>query len=247
MPEEIGSTLENLENVNLKEYGDLKIYHGEFKKKVQNYESVYITLAWSGWGKVSAARAITRILAGTNKIDFIIFTGVAGAANNNLNQWDILIANEIIQHDMDARPIFEKFVLPPLKKAKLKSDLFLKNWILSSLSKSVKKGNLTKFGHIKTGLIATGDSFISDESVIKRLKDELPNLEAIEMEGGAVAQVAEQEGVPWAVLRVISDSADSNSKIDFETFLKEYVLNSWEILDCLIKNIPQIPIEKSHL
>ena len=192
MPEEIGSTIENLENLTLEEYGDLKIYYGKLKKKVQNYESVFITLAWSGWGKVSAARAITRILSGRYKIDLIIFTGVAGAANRTLSQWDIVIANEVIQHDMDARPIFEKFVLPPLKKAKLESNSFLKNWFFSSLIKSLNNGDLSKFGHIKKGLIATGDSFISDESVIKRLKDELPNLEAIEMEGGSVAQVAEQ-------------------------------------------------------
>ena len=61
----------------------------------------------------------------------------------------------------------------------------------------MKNGHLTKFGHIKKGLIATGDSFISDESLIKSLKEELPNSEAIEMEGGASAQVAEQEGIPW--------------------------------------------------
>ena len=101
-----------------------------------------------------------------------------------------------------------KFVLPPLKKAKLKSDTFLNNWIYNSLSRSVKNGNLNRFGLIKKGLIATGDSFISEESEIKRLIEELPNLEAIEMEGGAVAQVAEQEGIPWVVVRVISDSAD---------------------------------------
>ena len=127
MPEEIGSTIDNLENVTLKEYGDLKIYYGKLKKKVSNYESVYITLAWSGWGKVSAARAITRILAGKYKIDLIIFTGVAGAANKNLSQWDIIIASEVIQHDMDARPIFEKFVLPPLKKAKLELEKIVSN------------------------------------------------------------------------------------------------------------------------
>lgn len=240
MPEEIGSTIENLENVTFKEYGDLKIYHGKLKKKVKNYESVYITLAWSGWGKVSAARAITRILAGTNKIDLIIFTGVAGAANKNLTQWDIVIANEVIQHDMDARPIFKKFVLPPLKKARLKSNNFLKDWIFSSLTQSLKNGNLVGFGNIKMGLIATGDSFISDESVIKSLKDQLPDLEAIEMEGGAVAQVAEQEGIPWAIVRVISDGADSNSEMDFDQFLKDYVLSSWKLLDSLLQDIPKI-------
>ena len=241
MPEEIGSTLENMENITTSTYGDLTIYYGKLKRHVPNYKSVYITLAWSGWGKVSAARAITRILAGENKIDLIIFTGVAGAANKKLCQWDIVIANEIIQHDMDARPIFEKFVLPPLKKSKLKSDNFLKDWITSSLTKNIKNGHLTRFGNIKEGLIATGDLFISDEKVIKRLKDEIPNLEAIEMEGGAVAQVAEQENVPWVVIRVISDSADSNSVMDFDLFLKDYVLNSWDILDCILQNIPKMP------
>ena len=241
MPEEVISTIENLENLTLKKFGDLKIYHGKLKKKVKNYDSVYITLAWSGWGKVSAARAITRILAGTNQIDLIIFTGVAGAANNNLSQWDIVIANEIIQHDMDARPIFEKFVLPPLKKARLESDTFLVNWIYDSLSKSIKNGNLNKFGLIKKGLIATGDSFISEESVIKRLKYELPDLQAIEMEGGAVAQVAEQEGIPWVIVRVISDNADDNSAKDFDQFLKDYVLSSWKLIDCFLQDIPKFP------
>ena len=241
MPEEIGSTIDNLENVTLTEYGDLKIYYGKLKKKVTNYESIYITLAWSGWGKVSAARAITRILAGTNKIDLIIFTGVAGAANKSLKQWDIVIANEVIQHDMDARPIFEKFVLPLLNKAKLKSDDFFMNWIFNSLKKSLINGKLTRFGNIKKGLIATGDSFISDEGVINRLKDELPDLEAIEMEGGSVAQVAEQEGVPWIILRVISDSADSDSEIDFDRFLKDYVLSSWKLIECFLQDIPKMP------
>jgi len=242
MPEEIGSTLDNLENVTLTEYGDLKIYNGKLKIKVLNYDYVYITMAWSGWGKVSAARAITRILAGINKIDLIIFTGVAGAINKSLNQWDIVIANEIIQHDMDARPIFEKFVLPPLKKAKLESNIFFRNWIFSALSEGIKNGNLSRFGRIKKGLIATGDSFISDASVIKRLTNELPNLEAVEMEGGAVAQVAEQEGIPWVIVRVISDGADSNSEIDFDQFLKNYVLSSWNLLECILKDIPVLPI-----
>jgi len=240
MPEEVGSAIENLENVTFKEYGDLKIYYGRLKKKVSNYESVYITLAWSGWGKVSAARAITRILACENKIDLILFTGVAGAANTSLNQWDIVIANEVIQHDMDARPIFEKFVLPPLKKAKLECNNFFKNWIFNTLTKSVNDGRLKGFGNIKKGLIATGDSFISDSNVIKRLKDELPNLEAIEMEGGAVAQVAEQEKIPWIIVRVISDNADSESEIDFSQFLKKYVLSSWKLIECLLQDIPKI-------
>ena len=115
------------------------------------------------------------------------------------------------------------------------------NWIFSSLKKSFENGKLTRFGNIKKGLIATGDSFISDEGVINRLKDELPDLEAIEMEGGSVAQVAEQEGVPWIIVRVISDSADSDSEMDFDRFLKDYVSSSWELIDCFLQDIPKMP------
>ena len=112
---------------------------------------------------------------------------------------------------------------PPLKKSKLESHNFLKNWMFNSLIKNVNNGKLNRFGLVRKGLIATGDKFISEDRTIRRLKDELPNLEAVEMEGGAVAQVAEQEGIPWVIVRVISDNADSNSEIDFDQFLKEYI------------------------
>ena len=61
------------------------------------------------------------------------------------------------------------------------------------------------------------------------------------MEGGAVAQVAEQEGIPWVIVRVISDNADSNSKIDFDEFLKDYVLISWKLIEGILIDIPEIP------
>ena len=240
MPEEIGATIENMENVTTSEYGDLKIYNGKLKKKVANYESVFISLAWSGWGKVSAARAVTRILAGNKKIDLIIFTGVAGAANESLCQWDVVIADSVIQHDMDARPIFERFVLPPLKKAKLESENYLSDWLFNSITKALNNGSLKRFKKIKKGLIATGDAFISDERVLTKLKNKIPNLEAIEMEGCAVAQVAEQERVPWVIVRVISDGADSNSVVDFDLFIKDYALSSWELLDCILQDVPKI-------
>ena len=61
MPQEVGTLLENLEEIKIKNYGDLKVYFGIWKNpKTKN--KVKITLAWSGWGKVSAARAATKII-----------------------------------------------------------------------------------------------------------------------------------------------------------------------------------------
>lgn len=73
---------------------------------------------------------------------------------------------------------------------------------------------------LHTGLIASGDQFINDAAVIARLRDELPDLLAIEMEGAAVAQVCHEFGRPVAVVRVISDAADHAAAVDFPKFLR---------------------------
>ena len=75
-------------------------------------DTVRLSLAWSGWGKVSAARAATRLLASDPSIDLLLFTGVAGAADPALRQWDVVLADAVVQHDMDARPLFPQFTLP---------------------------------------------------------------------------------------------------------------------------------------
>ena len=61
MPEELGNILSNLLDISKKEYGDLTIFSGTWKNTLN--KEFYITVAWSGWGKVSAARAATRIIS----------------------------------------------------------------------------------------------------------------------------------------------------------------------------------------
>ena len=78
-------------------------------------------------GVVSAARATTRLIPSVykdKKVDFIIFTGVAGSANNKLKQWDIVVLECMMQHDMDARPIYKKFVIPALVLKNLSQQRF---------------------------------------------------------------------------------------------------------------------------
>ena len=129
MPEEIGATIKNLKNLSEKIYGDLKIYSGELYSDQKEASPLLISVAWSGWGKVSAARAASRMISSPFQnqfIDLLIFTGVAGAANLSFNQWDIVIPNELIKYDMDARPLYNKHVIPALKEAKIKSS---KSWV----------------------------------------------------------------------------------------------------------------------
>ena len=134
--------------------------------------SIRVTIAWSGWGKVSVARAATRII-GLEKyspINLFLFTGVAGGVGTNMNQWDIVLPNALIQHDMDARPIFEKYVIPALKKSALIPNKFYSKKIYKILKDNVDNKNLDKFGKLISGLIATGDKFISDKSSLEIIK-----------------------------------------------------------------------------
>ncbi len=237
MPEELGEIINNLKNVNEESFGDLKIYKGFWRGNNNNY--ILISLAWSGWGKVSAARAATRLISTNkkNKLDFLVFTGVAGAMKKDLNQWDIIIADSVIQHDMDARPFFDKFVIPSLGEKFLKPPISLNNDFYNAIK---KQSNLKKnwiFGNVKKGTIGTGDMFISDDKKIESLLNQIPDLLAIEMEGAAVAQVACQEKVDWALLRVISDGADSSASEDFPKFLENYKKHSWDLIESYLNYI----------
>ena len=240
MPQEVGSILEHLENPKERNYGDLSIFSGYLKKNQNSQKKIYISLCWSGWGKVSAARATTRIIAQSNEtqpIELLLFTGVAGASNSELKQWDVIIGSELIQHDMDAQPIFPKFVIPPLNQHKLKTNNSLIEWSSKAIQESMHKGRLKKFKRVESGLIATGDKFINDKKILTELCYEIPDLKAVEMEGAAFAQVAEQEKISWLVIRVISDSADESAPQNFNEFLKDYENHSWHLMECLLENI----------
>lgn len=67
--------------------------------------------------------------------------------------------------------------------------------------------------------IATGDQFVKTASVKERIVSDLPDMFAVEMEGAAVAQVCWEHGVPFAVMRTISDTADGDSPRDYPKFL----------------------------
>ena len=241
MPEEIGQFVKKLNQIKKINFGDLNIFQGTYL----NNPNIKLTVAWSGWGKVSSARAVSRLIGLAeikNNIDLIIFTGVAGAADPKISQWDIVLSKEVVQHDMDVRPLFEKFVIPSLGKDRILCHGSLLTWARNSLIKAKNKGQIVEFGKVFSGLIATGDEFINDKETLLKIKDQLPNLLAIEMEGASVAQVATQEKLPWLIIRVISDSADESADSSFIEFIDIYKNLSFNLIEILLNNLSSFPI-----
>ena len=130
--------------------------------------------------------------------------------DSRLKQWDIVISEAVIQHDFDARPLYEKFVIPSINKKKIYAKKDLLDDFYSILNKNISQNNYEIFGSVYKGLIATGDMFISNKDKLKLLSVEIPKLLAVEMEGGSFAQVAYQENIDWIIIRVISDTSNDS-------------------------------------
>ena len=177
-------------------------------------------------GKVAAAMTAA-ILVEKFGVTHIIFTGVAGSGDSGVKVGDIVVAESLIQHDFDASPLFPRFQIPLTGLTHFETDLALTNKLASAAEKFLETGltaEQREFGlhspRLHRGLIASGDQFFGKPAQMSTLKADLPSVLAVEMEGAAVAQVCFELGVPFAVIRTISDDANEHAAIDFMRFVK---------------------------
>lgn len=182
-------------------------------------------------GKVAASATVTTLIERFD-VTHIVFTGVAGSAAHDVQIGDIVLAESLIQHDMDATPLAARFEIPLIGITAFSSDPGLgslvgqaahdflgTDWtdVIENQDKAAFKLSTPR---LHRGLVASGDEFITSSQKIAALKLALPDTLAVEMEGAAVAQVCFEFGVPFAVLRTISDKANESATIDFKSFLE---------------------------
>ena len=161
-------------------------------------------------GKVAAAMTAA-ILVEKFGVTHIVFTGVAGSSDPHVNVGDIVVADSLVQHDMDASPLFPRFEVPLTGLSRFATDVALTERLATAAAKTTR---------VHRGLIASGDQFIGRLEQLVALKTALPGLLAVEMEGAAVAQVCFELGIPFAVIRPISDNANDDAAVDFLHFIE---------------------------
>ncbi|MDD6339173.1 MAG: 5'-methylthioadenosine/adenosylhomocysteine nucleosidase [Butyrivibrio sp.] len=184
----------------------------------------------SGIGKVNAAMC-TQILATYFHVDSVINTGVAGSLRNEINIGDIVISTDALQHDMDATGFgYELGVIP-----RMKVSTFVADDRLAKLAKEACiEANLGIGVHC--GRVVSGDQFITDKATKQRLIDTFDGY-CTEMEGAAIAQAAYLNGIPFLVIRAISDKADDSANMDYSEFERHAIDNSVALMKILIANI----------
>jgi len=183
----------------------------------------WVTIIGKVFSTLTAATMIEKF--GAQKL---LFSGVAGGINPSLKIGDLIAATALCQHDVDITAFGHPYGFIPEGKRFIKSDealLVLAKEVASEMGVDLLEG-----------VIATGDQFVASQERKNWIADTYA-ADALEMEGASVAVVCDALGVPFFILRAISDTADMDAGFNFEAFLES---SAKESADFVIKMLDKI-------
>jgi len=206
-------------------------------------ESREVVVTAAGIGKVNAAM-VTTLALDHFQPRVVVFTGVAGAVDDALSIGDVVVAEHVLHHDAgvlepEGFRVYQSGHVPflnPTDELGYRPSDDLLDRVRLRLATIELSPVLGERPAVVFGTVATGDQFLESDTERRRLHAAL-GAQAAEMEGAAVAQVAEHFGVDHLVIRAVSDLAGSNSVLDFERFLDEVTINSAEVVLAVLEVI----------
>lgn len=216
MDEEVAKIKERLENVEVQTFGGMDFYKG-------NFEGKSVVVVRSGIGKVNAA-VCAQILADRYQVSGIVNTGIAGSLMAKIDIGDIVLSTDALQHDMDAA----NFGYPAGQIPRMDVLSFPADPKLLALAKECC-GRVNPEIHTYEGRVVSGDQFISDQKKKDWLIETFHGY-CTEMEGAAIAQAAYLNGIPFLIIRAISDKADNSANVDYPTFEAQAIIHSVNLM-----------------
>lgn len=216
---EIKKIKEELGNYQKTVVAGVKFYRAQVGENI-------IVLVNGGIGKVNISHAAS-LLCNMYKPNVVINTGIAGA-QDPLKQEDILVADHLFYHDVDAVGFgYELGQIPGMPKYYIADPKYQ-----ADVCKILKDLGID----YKRGTILTGDSFVTSRDMLKATSND--EYVGIDMEGCAVAQICFLYQIPFVSLRFISDSIDShNQALEYQLFEEEAANKSAEICISVMHNL----------
>ena len=188
-----------------------------------------VLIAKSGLGKVFAAMVCQKII-NTYEPEKIIFTGLAGALNKDLEIGDVVISHDCMYHDLETEALgYSRGAIPYTDYKIFLADEQLKNLALETMLPNNK---------VIAGRILTGDQFMTRAKIkeFAYLTEELKG-DVVEMEGAAVGHVCTVNQIPFVIARTVSDKADGEAGLDFNKFLDKAAKNSWQVVKTILNKL----------
>jgi len=213
------------------QHGQSEIRHiGRRDFYVGQLDGQHCVVVLAGIGKVAAASTASTLIQQFG-VRQILFAGLAGGLAAHARVGDVVIADRLVHHDMDARPLFPRYEIPLTGIAEFQVSATLctllqeasQDFFEHHINDRISHADMDRFGlkqpRTHVGMIVSGDQFIGSRPTAEKLRAELPQACAVEMEGAAVAQICYEHDVPCAIMRTISDRAEDTAHIDFGQFL----------------------------
>ena len=186
-----------------------------------------IILMKCGIGKVNAASGTTDLIHKFTP-DCIISTGVAGGIDKCLNVMDVVTSNNIVYHDVwcgEGNKYGQVQGMPLL---------FESNKTLLECAMTIDSPTA-----IHSGLICTGDKFITSRNELDNIKADFPEGLAVDMESAAIAQVCYIYNIPFISFRIISDTPGAdNHWSQYTNFWDTVADTSFKVTELFLSSIP---------
>ena len=224
MPVEMERMIACLEEKQEHRFGMDTFYSG----RLYGVEAV---LAVCGPGKVNAALCAQSMIFHFNP-EWVLNLGTAGAGDNQqMGVGDMVIATGAWQHDMDTTGLGD----PPCYVSKIGVIEFPCDQALRE--KLVAAAAQVPGLKVYQGPVATGDQFVNTQELKQKIRNLVRGVQAVEMEGAAVAHACYVNGTPCGIVRSISDGADGNSDMDYATFVGIAAEHSQQVVENLLKGM----------
>jgi len=200
---EVETLVEKMENVTETTRAWSTYYEGTL-------EGLPVVVVQCGVGKVNAAMC-AQILCDLYGVTHLVNTGIAGSLNAQLDIGDLVVSQDAMYHDFDC----VNFGYPMGKVPGMDLVAFPADEKMIAYASAAAEA--VHPGHVRLGRVASGDVFVADKAVKSRIINVTGAL-CTEMEGAAIAHAAYRNGIPFVILRAISDKADDSAEMDYPTF-----------------------------
>jgi len=203
MQVEVEILLSSLENQKEQSIAGSTFYEGTL-------EGLDVVVVQCGVGKVNAA-ICAQILCSCFGITHLVNTGIAGSLCADLDIGDMVVSTDAMYHDFDCVNFGYPYgKVPGMDVISFPADEIMMGYAFAA-------AEAVNPGHTRKGRVASGDQFVAVKELKEKIIDNTQGL-CTEMEGAAIAQTAYRNGLPFVILRAISDKADDSAEMDYPTF-----------------------------
>ena len=221
----IGAMSVEVETLKAQMEGKIRSRHAGMEFCEGILEGLPAVVVQCGVGKVNAAMC-AQILCAVYGVTHLVNTGIAGSLCNDLDVGDLLISRDAMYHDFDVGGFGYPYgKVPGMDVIAFPADDKL-------MTQAYAAAEAVHPGHVKLGRVATGDQFVCSKAQKTKIV-EVTQAMCTEMEGAAIAQTAYRNGVPFVILRAISDKADESVEVDYPTFEALAAHRCAEVARCL--------------